>query len=113
MYSVAISCDDLFIACISGNGTLHIFATRDLKPVGEQATSAWGGIGRFLGYYAGMQEQKSFRMFKGIDGPSICAFASKDNNIVQVLTAKGLLLQVTFDFSKEEEPVIIENKFFS
>lgn len=46
----------------------------------------------------------SFAEYRGIDSPGICCFGT-DNRIIRVLTAKGVLYELTFDLEKGGEPI--------
>jgi hypothetical protein len=67
----------------------------------------------WFSYYTN-QEHKSIFKHHGVEGPCICTFAHKSNNIVNVLTAMGKMIELEFNYSKtdSESPDVIKDSVF-
>jgi len=59
-----------------------------------------------------MSYEPSLAQFKGILGPSICAFDESNSNIINVITSRGLLLELRFELKMGGEPIEVKTANF-
>ncbi|KAL9654058.1 hypothetical protein ABK040_011602 [Willaertia magna] len=118
IYSLAFSDDSNFLCCSSDTGTIHVFSLIDKT---QNRTSSFSFVG---GYIASIfTSEWSFGEYRGaevglLNVPTLCAFvprkAEDDKELVlNVLTALGDMLTLTFDISSgNTAPVGIQKRSF-
>ncbi|KAF0980439.1 hypothetical protein FDP41_013653 [Naegleria fowleri] len=119
IYSIAFSDDSNFLACSSDTGTIHVFSLVDKT---HNRTSSFSFVG---GYIANIfNSEWSFGEYRGgEDGlanvPTLVSFAPRkaedDQTVsVNVLTARGEIITLTFDVSgaQQTSPTSVQKRSF-
>lgn len=116
IYSIAFSDDSNFLCCSSDTGTIHVFSMIDKT---QNRTSSFSFVG---GYIASIfNSEWSFGEYRGGDEglngvPTLCSFGPKKSEgdptlTVNVITANGEVLTLTFDVSGNQTAPTDVKKF--
>ncbi|KAF0974843.1 hypothetical protein FDP41_006317 [Naegleria fowleri] len=107
IYSICFSHDNNYVACVSSNGTLHVFVVdlESWKNSRKITSNSWSD------WFNNLYKAEASSVFKqrNIDGVAICSFDSNDESVI-LCTDKGVYMNLKFDWScssgtLNEEPV--------